>query len=968
MSGLFASSGAELSALGSVFVKLLNISIAAGWIVLAAALLRKLLRRAPKWAVCLLWLVLALRLVLPFSIESSLSLVPSAETVVVTDREASAGSSSQGTQAGSVSPDGKAASSGVDVEIHSGFLTVNSFVNPIISGASGSDNTEQGGAAEPSAGADQTAKTARSAGFASLINSLGAAWAAGAVILFAYAAISWSRLHKKVRASMPWAQAAAGSAGAQDNAFSPRTQTAEPGNAAASQNFSRRLRVFVCDDIDTPFILGILRPAVYLPSGLSAAEAEHILSHEQAHITRRDQLWKPLGFALLTVYWFNPLMWLAYILFCRDIELACDEKVIRAMDGGSKAAYSRTLVSCSSRQRLVTACPLAFGETGTGERVRSVLSYRRPAFWIIGVAIVICIVLAVCFLTDPKRTNKEVQGQVYVWFDTIKDKETEDYSILNGEVSLPEYPDVTFRTDGKGIYMFKDGAATPLIQDVYPVRNAFFCDLNGDGKPELCSTCCFGSGIIDERIKVCDIVSGELYEISDRGNFDYTLTERNGWLIVMKRAYEKTSSVGSDTRLMLNKNGLDFAPLSDEARAAVQLYPEDLISGNSYMTGKTEQYIITIDGKKYYLVKKTSSYLPFGYTQVGTISKEQAGRSFVAGLPYYRAEGLDDIYVYSEHAVTPGDAMLSSERYAGYLRFSPDKDAVWTMTLDDVIFLADKRDLTRDDLRSFVTLNRKATKGENYSIRIDGMYTVFVRFDEDGKADMFKLFYNVYTEYVDLLKDDPRAFINAHCVVDIIDTAEVHDTALEKFWESGGLEFWFPSIQSESMYVVTADGNQTPLKTALENRLILVTDIPRFGFKVFIKGWYEGELTGLVPEEARLAQLKHYDPDFFGLNTKNGLTIYVYSLAEGHYACGLLPGDVDSVSLDLKAVSRDDILLILKYEYANVPDSKIRVSPYYNMLSSYLILNKEAYANELIALFGGRFELGATVKYSIETK
>ena len=333
MNSLFSTSGSELSALGSIFIKLLNISIAAGWIVLAAVVIRRILKRAPKWAVCLLWLVVAVRLVMPFSIESPLSLVPSAETVVVIEKgTGEAQPWQQGAPGTAVQPGDsdlpgiQTPGEGLGLEIHSGFSAVNSYINPKLSGSETNEPVQP----EITAPAPSPAKDP----VGSWLNGLAIAWAGGIFVMLAYASLSYAKLRRTVKASVLQSSG-----------------------------------VYICDEIDTPFILGIVRPRIYLPSGLTDAEKEHVLAHEHAHLRRRDQLWKPLGFALLAVYWFNPLMWLAYALFCRDIELACDEKVIGGMDEGSKADYSRTLVACSSRQRIVTACPLAFGEVGTGERI-----------------------------------------------------------------------------------------------------------------------------------------------------------------------------------------------------------------------------------------------------------------------------------------------------------------------------------------------------------------------------------------------------------------------------------------------------------------------------------------------------------------------------------------------------------------------------------------------------------------------
>ena len=148
-------------------------------------------------------------------------------------------------------------------------------------------------------------------------------------------------------------------------------------------------------------MLGIINPRIYLPFSMNEQDMEHVVAHEQAHIRRKDHWWKPLGFLLLTIYWFNPLMWLAYVLLCRDIELACDEKVIKELGNEQRADYTQALVACSVNRRMIAACPLAFGEVGVKDRVKSVMNYKKPAFWIIILAVIACVIVAVCFLTNP---------------------------------------------------------------------------------------------------------------------------------------------------------------------------------------------------------------------------------------------------------------------------------------------------------------------------------------------------------------------------------------------------------------------------------------------------------------------------------------------------------------------------------------------------------------------------------------
>ena len=315
--------------MAAVFLKLLNLSISASWLVLAVLVLRLVSKRSPKWMNVLLWGMVALRLMLPFSIESALSLIPSAETL---------------------SPE--VVRFDPAPTITSGVEFIDNAVNPSLS---------ESFAAAPLASVNPLYVWTYLAGWVWLIGL-------GAMLL--YALVSYLRLRRRVSVSL-----------------------------------CVRENIYLCDAISSPFILGVVKPRIYLPSGLDEVERQNVLSHERAHLTRRDHWWKPLGFALLAVYWFNPLLWLAYALLCRDIELACDERVIRTMDESAVKTYSTVLLACSMPRKAVITCPLAFGEVGVKERVRNALHYKKPAFWVVAASVAVCVVVAVCFLTNPERAT-----------------------------------------------------------------------------------------------------------------------------------------------------------------------------------------------------------------------------------------------------------------------------------------------------------------------------------------------------------------------------------------------------------------------------------------------------------------------------------------------------------------------------------------------------------------------------------
>ena len=321
--------------MAAVFLKLLNLSISASWLVLAVLVLRLISKRSPKWMNVLLWGIVALRLMLPFSIESALSLIPSAETV------------SPAVVQFDPAP-----------TITSGVNIIDNAVNPSLS---------EHFAAAPTMSVNPLYVWTYLAGWV---------WLIGLGVMLLYALVSYLRLRRRVSVSL-----------------------------------CVRENIYLCDAISSPFILGVVKPHIYLPSGLDEVQRQNVLSHERAHLTRRDHWWKPLGFALLAVYWFNPVLWLAYALLCRDIELACDERVIRTMDESAVKTYSTMLLACSMPRKAVITCPLAFGEVGVKERVKNALHYKKPAFWVVAASVAVCIVVAVCFLTNPP-TDTDAAGLV----------------------------------------------------------------------------------------------------------------------------------------------------------------------------------------------------------------------------------------------------------------------------------------------------------------------------------------------------------------------------------------------------------------------------------------------------------------------------------------------------------------------------------------------------------------------------
>ncbi len=360
--------------MADIFLKIVNMSISAGWIILAVLLLRLVLKKAPRWIYCVLWGIAGLRLVMPFSFESIFSLVPSAEAITK-------------------APDAPRP------QLSSGVSVIDNQVNAYLQG-----NYFEG--------------VTRPAGnFADISTILSIVWLVGIAALLIYAVVSFSRLKRKVSTAVRLSES-----------------------------------IYQSEAVSSPFVLGIIKPKIYLPFNMSSQNTELVIAHETAHIRRRDHLWKPLGFLILTLHWFNPVVWLGYILLCRDIELACDEKVVKELDYNQRADYSEALLNCSINRRIITACPLAFGEIGVKNRVKNVLNYKKPAFWIVAVAVIASITVAVCFLTNPKTVMlTAVQGYYETELVIYSENELEN-----------SYKNVYFITDEYELKRLSDNSIVPL--------------------------------------------------------------------------------------------------------------------------------------------------------------------------------------------------------------------------------------------------------------------------------------------------------------------------------------------------------------------------------------------------------------------------------------------------------------------------------------------------------------------------
>lgn len=414
-----------------VFLKLVNLSISASWLILAVLVLRVVLKKAPKWVMPLLWGVVALRLVCPFSIESALSLIPSAETIP----------------------------SEIVTETREPVLyeqaTLDIVTNPTLPSA----------AEVPVGVSRQQAQVD--------FNIYSVLWLAGMAALLVHALVSAGKLKKKLATAI-----------------------------------LLRDNIYESEFVDSPFVFGVVKPNIYLPMHMDEGTAAHVIAHERAHLARRDHWWKVLGYLVLALHWFNPLVWVAYILFCRDIELACDEKVVKGLDGAARADYSQALLSCAAPKRAVAACPLAFGEGNIKTRVKSALHYKKPAFWVAAAAVLAVVIMAVCFLTNPKSDidAETLLGTSSGKITRVSVKMGEADSGEEYRMSTPEIKDLLSLLDA--IEYERLGSAS-VMQGCY--ARVYL----GDRKEEYCELMLSEDGILANPIKGGK--KAQLYELRSGG-------------------------------------------------------------------------------------------------------------------------------------------------------------------------------------------------------------------------------------------------------------------------------------------------------------------------------------------------------------------------------------------------------------------------------------------------------------------
>ena len=609
--------------MADIFLKIVNMSISASWIVLGVLLLRLLLKKAPKWINGILWGIVGLRLIMPFSLESVFSLIPSGETI-------------------SKAPDAPRP------HFESGVTIIDNQVNDYLGGHYYEGVTRPTGY------------------FADITTILAIVWIVGIVVLLAYTIISYLRVKNKI------------------------------GTAVLLRD-----NIYQSENVVSPFVLGIIKPKIYLPFNMNEQDMNHVIAHENAHIRRKDHWWKPFGFLVLTLHWFNPLMWLGYVLLCRDIELACDEKVVKEFNNEQKADYSQALLTCSVNRRMIAACPLAFGEVGVKNRVKSVLNYKKPAFWIVITSIVASAVVAVCFLTNPQQSVKDILVPNTSW-------ECENYDftfqmdqnyVIEGNINTTNFNgtiSIGFRYAGKkavaeifeGNWEYAQSAAEDplLLGTFYTKSDKLIFEIEKDN-----------IGMKQKELIFCQT------ELSDTNLSNKIFTDYEGVYITIK-------SIDKDEGGQ-NVFGIVWHNETDKEVTYGEMYTVEYKQGEEWLDTDfdEERYFNTIG----YVLKKNKTESKNYITEHLDISKSGTYRFLV---PF---------------SIKEGDKYVSYKAWAEF-KVGDDESSQYSPIIDTATF-----DIDGDGKDEQCALSAGPTSG---------LFTFIFSVSENGNLEYFNIFNSPYTE------------------------------------------------------------------------------------------------------------------------------------------------------------------------------------------------------------------------------
>ncbi len=926
--------------MSAVFLKLLNMSITASYFAVGVMILRLILKKAPKWISVLLWGLVGLRLLLPFSVESKQSLIPNTEPIT--------------SELLTYTPRA---------------VQVQPIVLPPIVNRSPDILPPTVTTLAPPA-RDYTA----------IVTNI---WILGMILMLGYFCFSYLRLLRKLREAVP---------------------------------LEGNLRL--CDHIPAPFLLGFFRPRIYLPSDLTAEDLTYVIAHEEAHLKRKDHWWKPLAFLLLTVYWFNPILWVAYLLLCRDIEFACDEKVMALLGAESKKPYSQALLRCSSPKLRLSACPLAFGEGSVKKRISSILSYKKPTFWIIVASLILCTVLSVGFLTDP--SSAEDYSKPILWFDEL---EYEDDCAIDAEsFRLSGFPDILFRRTGEAIQIEKNSGPISIGTCV----NAYFSDLNRDGIPELCMTFWrhFHTNL---QVAVYDILSDSTY-ISDQwtyGNYyfrqegdalrvicldpsglaQYTSTEAFVCFPTMPdlgKAVEKIQSYKEVAQILhagepllvrddrsgdtvfayrtqdalypfyLSWEGKRLSEMDDEELTAflsksipdtTHISAYDLNAARSVIheveRDPTTSLIFTVEEESWALKVRRAALEYYGHPLASRLPfrTEELTLARVIELSH-KGNTLtwEDLYPFKGTDIGSGLYVLEfpiNDRYTLRCNGGSVTGSPWSAILTDC-----QTGLSIDIRSNFVEgflsapIYEKWFDSPDYAGILTATHPTIpgLRFTFDrGKATISIETEGKHTDII--LNDGIRNAYFADVTLDGV--ADLCCSYILGYGISTAGILYYDPVNMTSHHISDIRGYQYALA---ERDGLLQIRVTTYYAPEQVK-YYDlrAEITGALPDPMEIMSLIDSYPQYFNLDTSHGLTLYVSEYERGGFACRLTssPGPMPTiVATDLSSLapcSLSEMLRILyTYQLRNIP---LYLSAVETSYSSAAYATQEDYYQEVLSLF-----------------
>lgn len=933
------------------FLTVVNMSISTSWIVLAVLLLRLLLKKAPKWITVLLWGIVAVRLICPFTVESVMSLIPSSETI----------------------------NPGILIEtpeINTGFPVINNTLNPII------QETTVTIAPEKSVNALKL-----------LVSIFSKVWIIGIALMLAYAVISYFRVKRKI------------------------------GTAVLLRD-----NIYQSETVVSPFVLGIIKPKIYLPFHMNELDLQHVIAHERAHIRRKDHWWKPFGFLLLTLHWFNPLMWLGYVLLCRDIELACDEKVVREMNTQQRADYSQALLTCSVNRRMISACPVAFGEVGVKDRVKSVLNYKKPAFWIIIVAIIASIVTAVCFLTNPKTPKYESgivtdtssihtdYDGVYLSVDSINNNSGR-YKVFNTVWHNDTTREITFgemySIEIKDGDEWKDVRQEDIIfhtiayilkphssQAKSYTSQSF--DISNNGTYRLCSNFSTGDGnryitwvefevdedtqgvdnttkpdtnmnsFIEEQIiahhhggyKSGDFCCADFKVLGKKRNKESTTVymwvlyqeydEKNGnieevsgahipTVITVKEEDGKFSLVeyweprdgsyySKDIRekfpLYLQAKAVDSQKYIDEQQENCDKKAQEYFSSSSNITEKA------LDNNSLFYLNESVKVKLDDNIDAFIKQCQIDGKNFC----YFTIVSNNDNYVIS----SVGKRLILLKRSGDYSRIALHNTDEYNSDFFTGEGLDNINDFSNYSLEYDVGIIFNYTDEETFELDINSDFPqVIERTVYDGKK--VSILFDKKTDA------DGKEYIEAN----LKDYSQIDDD----FYDEP--QFSITSFKDNRSFDWSMNPSLVNQYYPSEGEKSLVLQLKLAEVKKEYSGICASHISTYITPLTGMEALKDKLPTYFDLNTSKGLEVYIWQMAENSYSCGLLPGkkngqtQEDLLHLSMSPASIEQMRLIIADYISNNKVSRNDVAIYALQMpySSYAYNMDEAYVQKLSELF-----------------